>query len=627
MSTEPHSRAWLEIRPSALRRNLARIRALTDRNSPVIPMVKADAYGLGMAEAVRALRPLEPTGWGVATVAEGERLRALEPEAPIYVFSPAAPDEAIPGLEAGLTFCVSSLKFLDRLARAARDRDRTGAVLVEVDTGMGRAGLDWRRSEHWIPRIRAILAEAGGRIAWQGIFTHFHSADENEPGSVQEQARRFTGIRRQLPDLPAHLCNSAGALRLPDLALRGVRPGIFVYGGVAGAGLPEPEEAVALRARVTLVREVPPGTTVGYGATYRSTRTERWATLGIGYGDGLRRALSNAGHVLLGGHRAAIIGRISMDMTVVDVTDLPFVRPGHVATLLGADLLEAGAERAPGYRMQDEVHGEDRHGTLATDDRITLEDMAELVGTNNYEILTGFTPRLPRVWLWDEEAEGGPLGLGAGKQRPFPAGRVGVRPAESVAMPPAEPSAASSETQGGSPEAGATGGAAVSTPAASGVDWLVERAREVREQAHAPYSGFRVGAALETDDGSVFTGVNVENASYGLTVCAERNAVAAAVAAGHRHFRRIAIVTGAKVATPPCGACRQVLAEFAPELEIHSRVPGNGEVWRLDQLLPARFASASFPSGAEAAARADSETDASTEEHASTETYGPTTRG
>ena len=396
MSTDLRSRAWLEIRPSALRRNLERIQALTGKDSPVVPMVKANAYGLGMAEAVRTLGPLSPWGWGVATVAEGRLLRVLVPEGRILVFSPAAPDEADPGLEAGLTFCVSDLAFLDRLARNARRLDGTGTILVEVDTGMGRAGLDWRQAEHWIPRVRAILAESGARLSWEGIFTHFHSADEDDPASVDVQARRFAEVRRRLPELPAHLCNSAGALRFPELAPRGIRPGIFVYGGSAGVGLPDPEEVVSLRARITLIRDVPAGTTVGYGATYRASRRERWATLGIGYGDGLRRALSNAGHVLLGGRRAAIVGRISMDMTVVDVTDLPPVRAGQVATLLGTDGGAAGPE---GLSWAGGAH--------EPTDRITLEEMAHLVDTNNYEILTGFTQRLPRVWLWDERVDPG----------------------------------------------------------------------------------------------------------------------------------------------------------------------------------------------------------------------------
>ncbi|TVP53567.1 MAG: cytidine deaminase [Gemmatimonadales bacterium] len=119
---------------------------------------------------------------------------------------------------------------------------------------------------------------------------------------------------------------------------------------------------------------------------------------------------------------------------------------------------------------------------------------------------------------------------------------------------------------------------------------LIREAEGARAGAYAPYSQFRVGAAIETESGEVFRGCNVENASFGLTICAERVALAAAVAAGHRRFRRIAISTRAEVPTPPCGACRQVLAEFAPELEVLSDAGELRQLWRLDELLPVRFA-------------------------------------
>lgn len=124
---------------------------------------------------------------------------------------------------------------------------------------------------------------------------------------------------------------------------------------------------------------------------------------------------------------------------------------------------------------------------------------------------------------------------------------------------------------------------------AEGDDELLERARAIRERAHAPYSGYPVGAALRTDDGTIHVGCNVENASYGLTICAERAAVAAAVGAGRTGFRRLALVSEGSEPAPPCGACRQVLAEFAPELEIISEADGSRRRWTLDQLLPAPF--------------------------------------
>lgn len=384
MSTETRRvRAWLEVRGAALRRNLDTIRRAVGEDAALIPMVKANAYGLGVGPAVSALELEEPWGYGVATVEEGHELRGLGVERPILVVAPVAPGAAGAGVEAGLTFCISDLAFLERVREAARKQGRTASVHVEIDTGMGRAGLDWRRAGEWGPRIAELV---GDDLRLEGAFTHFHSADEGKAGSLDLQAERFRDAFAALPrpggrEVMVHLCNSAAALRRPELVRDGVRPGIFLYGGRPGAGLPEPEPVVSLRARIVLIREVPPGSTVGYGATYASRGWERWATVGIGYGDGLPRALGNRGRALVRGREVPIVGRISMDLTVVDITSLSEeeVSLGDVATFLGED----GGER------------------------ITLEEVAELADTINYEILTGFTSRLPRIWLEEGGSERG----------------------------------------------------------------------------------------------------------------------------------------------------------------------------------------------------------------------------
>jgi alanine racemase len=171
-----------------------------------------------------------------------------------------------------------------------------------------------------------------------------------------------------------HVANSAAALRWPEYAADAVRPGIFLYGGnpwapVVHADLPAPRPVASVRTRVVLVREMPPGSTVGYGATHVAKSWERWATLAVGYGDGVPRSLGNKGSALVHGHRVPILGRISMDMTVVDVSALETVKAGDAATLIGKD---NGAE-------------------------IELDEVAAQAGTIGYEILTGLTARLPRV--------------------------------------------------------------------------------------------------------------------------------------------------------------------------------------------------------------------------------------
>ena len=372
MTHPKRNRAWIDVDLSALRRNYELVRRRVGPGAAVLPMVKADAYGVGVAAVVGALEPLSPPGYGVATVAEGSELRRLGVEREVIVFTPMPPEEVEAAAAHALTATISDLDTLARWAAA-------GATIpgltfhVEIDTGMGRAGFDWRECPNWSTEVVALAGEA---VRWSGVYTHFHSSDSADRAATATQWARFQDALAQLPlsreQLVVHAANSAAAVRWPEFAADLVRPGIFLYGGhpvEPGVACPHPQPVVAVHARIVLVRDVPPGSTVGYGATHQSRGWERWATVAIGYGDGLRRSLGNRGQMLVRGRRVPIIGRISMDMTVVDITGVPGVAVGDVATLIG----RSGGES------------------------ITVNEVAETAGTISYEILTGFTPRLPRL--------------------------------------------------------------------------------------------------------------------------------------------------------------------------------------------------------------------------------------
>jgi alanine racemase len=369
------ARAWVEVDLPTLRKNYQSIQRTIGPGVAIIIMVKADGYGVGAARVVRALEPLEPWGYGVATVEEGMALRRAGVRRSILVCEPLPPASVEAAAAAGLTPSISHLSQLDHWSKVAARYPAGLDFHIDIDTGMGRCGLDWRDAGEWGVEV---LRRMGPELHWAGVFTHFHSADEPDASSCMAQWDRFETALGALPvprgDLLVHSANSAAALRFPDCRADAVRPGIFLYGGDPIPGLDRdaitrPELAIALRSRIILVRDVPPGTTVGYGATYRARGPERWATLGIGYGDGLPRSLSNRGVALVRGRRVPMIGRISMDLVVVNVTGVPHVEVGEVATLIGRD-----GER-----------------------EITLEEVAERAGTINHEILTGLTARLPRV--------------------------------------------------------------------------------------------------------------------------------------------------------------------------------------------------------------------------------------
>lgn len=379
MSNAEKERAWVEVDLAALEENYRAVREAAPPGTALIPMVKADAYGLGARRVVRALDPLGPWGYGVAAVEEGVDLRRAGVERPVVVFSPMAPQAVARAAAARLTASISDLASLERWAAEAGRVGQTLDFHVEIDTGMGRAGFTWSDAAQW---SQTVARGQGSHLRWAGVYTHFLGADEADPEATRVQWERFEAALSHLSvpreSLVVHACNSAAAMRWPRYAGDAVRPGVFLYGGRIGGlespALARPPRAVAsVRARIVRVYDARPGSTLGYGATHRAERPERWATLAIGYGDGLPRALGNRGSALVGGARVAIVGRISMDMTVVDVTDVPSPRPGDIATLIGRD----GGEE------------------------ITVDEVAALAGTISYEILTGLGPRLPRVEVGD----------------------------------------------------------------------------------------------------------------------------------------------------------------------------------------------------------------------------------
>jgi alanine racemase len=352
------ARAWVDVDLGAL---VANARTLAKAcGTRLLPMVKANGYGLGAAEVAKALDEIDPWGFGVATVEEGVALRASGVSRAILVASPLTAESVEPVLENGFRPAIGDPGMLRAwIARSS------GPFHLEVDTGMGRAGVCWD-DDAGLREAARLLASAPG---WEGVFTHFHSAD-SDPGSVDAQWCRFQAVLAGLPRRLSlvHAANSAAALRGHEFAADLVRPGIFLYGGKAGDSTPAPRPVAALRARVVAARRVAAGESVSYGATWRAPRPTTVATLGIGYGDGMARAAerkddASPRRVELRGRAVPVVGRVTMDMCMVAVEDGQ-VAVGDVATVFGGI--------------------------------VSLDEQARAAGTISYEVLTALGNRVPR---------------------------------------------------------------------------------------------------------------------------------------------------------------------------------------------------------------------------------------
>lgn len=338
--------AWIDVDLDAVAHNVRAFRRLLSPECTLIAVVKANAYGHGMVRTARTVLAAGARELAVATVAEGAQLRAAGITAPIQIAGPIVPDEAAATVQHGLVPSLGSLEVANALARAQR---RYLPVQVEVDTGMARHGVP-------LGELGAFVAavQQRGRLAISGVFTHFAGLDAAATPQLAEQLVAFcdaTDAVRALRGTRRHVCNTLGALLLPAAHLDAVRIGGGLYGfdPLDGRGGLQLRPALALKARLVGVREVAAGAPVGYGGAFVCTRRSRLGLVPLGYADGLARELWHDASVLVRGRRAPIRGLVSMNQTIVDVTDVPGACLGDEVVLLGAqgDEVVRPAERVP----------------------------------------------------------------------------------------------------------------------------------------------------------------------------------------------------------------------------------------------------------------------------------------
>jgi len=359
----PESRAWLEVDLARLVANARTVIATS--GAPILPMVKANGYGLGAVAVAKALEAVDPWGFGVATWPEAAELRSAKILRPIIVFTPWVTGTEDCGLgEAGVRPAIGDVDALAAWLKPSpvpRPQSSSRPFHLEIDTGMSRSGIRWNDHAS-LQRAAELLAHAE---EWEGVFTHFHSS-ESDLAATEEQWDRFVDALCWFPRRPpmVHAANSAGALRGKMFAGDLVRPGLYLYGGPVGDWAAPPAPVAQYKARVAAVRRLSAGESVSYNATWRAETEVEIATLSCGYADGLLRSGSSRLRVEIGGKVVPVVGRITMDMTLVAVP-VGSVRVGDVATIFGG--------------------------------KVSLVEHAAGLGTNVYEALTSIGARVPRV--------------------------------------------------------------------------------------------------------------------------------------------------------------------------------------------------------------------------------------
>lgn len=372
---ETYLRTWCEVDLRAIRQNMINIRKKAGQGPKVMAVIKADGYGHGAAEIGQYIYD-EADYFGVATIEEAVELREAGIDKPILVLGYTSPSLYGQNLKYDVEQTVYTMEAAEKMSEEAVKSGRTARIHIALDTGMTRIGVS--PDEKGLAFVQAVQRLPG--ISVVGLFSHLSCADMADKTYTREQLARFDFFVELLEknhiSIPVkHVCNSAGIMEFDDHRYDMVRAGIILYGlypseEVRKEAL-ELAPAMEWKTHVVNIMEPEMNRGISYGATYVTDHPCRIATISIGYADGYPRSLSNKGWVLIHGKKAPIVGRVCMDQTMVDITDIPDVKMEDVVTLIGRD-------------------GEER---------ISVEDMADLSGSFNYEFVCDVGQRVKRIYL------------------------------------------------------------------------------------------------------------------------------------------------------------------------------------------------------------------------------------
>lgn len=368
---------WAEISLDAIEHNARTFKKNLRRGCKLMAVVKADGYGHGAYETARAALRAGAEYLGVALLDEALELRAAGITEPVLVLGYTPPRSVKKAVEANVTLTVFTTEVLEAVGAAAAVSPLTPArIHLKVDTGMTRIGV--RTKEEALSLARQAIQTPG--IALEGVFTHFATADSPDDTFTREQFRRFMDILRYLSDeginIPLrHCCNSAATMQYSDMHLDMARVGISLYGLPPSPSFAQDthalQPAMQFKTRLVQVKDVETGTPVSYGRTFIAERPSRIGTIPVGYADGLSGSLSNRADLLVHGNRVRIAGRVCMDQTMLDITDVQNAKEGDSVTIFGQ------SENA----------------------YLPVDELAGLMGTINYEVVCLIGKRVPRVYM------------------------------------------------------------------------------------------------------------------------------------------------------------------------------------------------------------------------------------